>query len=141
MEEESVCKDIISIDSDEEEEIIEVSQAQEDFDFARASLQDLISKGMEGLDTALNLVKESDSPRAIEVFATLLKSVSDINMNMIQIHQKKNSAGIGTSQNTMDAIPLTDNSNNVQQNIFVGSTNDLSRMLKEINDANIKNIN
>lgn len=131
--------EIIIIDENEEtaEQTVVPSQAQEDFETSRESMQDLIAMGMKGLDVALNLVKESDSPRAIETFATLLKTVSDINMNMIHIHSKKNSVGTSSTE----LVPLQDNSNNVTQNLFVGSTNDLSRMLKEITEANIKNIN
>lgn len=135
---------LVKEDTSTEIAIIEepISQAQEDFDTARDQLIDLIAIGKEGLETTLDLVKGSESPRAIEVFATLLRTLSDMNMGLIDIHRKKDGALGINNQNGGNGIPTTDNSNNVTQNLFVGSTEDLARMLSEIEQAKtIKTIN
>ncbi len=122
----------------EEEESIP-TQAQEDFDVARINLQELIRIGMDGLAVALNLVKESESPRAAEVFGNLLKTIADINISTVALHTKKGAAGI-TETEQQNGTVLNQQNNDTSttnNNIFLGSTNDLSVMLKMIEDEKL----
>lgn len=93
---------------------------KEDFDFARTNLKDLIASGQESLYRAMLVAATSDSPRAFEVVATMLKAVADINKELVAVHKAK-------SETTQVSQPTT----NVQNNtVFVGSTSDLAKVLK-----------
>ena len=72
------------------------------------------------LQSALTVATESDSPRAFEVVAILLKTMADLNNNMLDVHKKAKDT---TSSKT--EIKQTNNS------VFVGSTKDLQNLLNK----------
>lgn len=101
-----------------------------DAEFARANMHDLIAAGKDAIEYALGLAKESDNPRAFEVVFAGLKNLSDMNSQLLDIHQKKNAAkGIkgGPKEGPQKVV------NNA---VFVGSTQELNRMLEQMNRGN-----
>lgn len=90
-----------------------------DYDFARDNLKTLLNTGSQGLEGILKVASESDSPRAYEVLATTLKTLADINVNLMDLAAKQAQATKVNVQNT------TNNS------IFVGTTKDLQSLLKK----------
>lgn len=90
-----------------------------DYEFARDNLKTLLNTGSQGLDGILKVASESDSPRAYEVLATTLKTLADINVNLMDLAAKQAEATKVNIQNT------TNNS------IFVGTTKDLQSLLKK----------
>ena len=93
---------------------------QKDYEIAQDNLKGLIQNGNVALESALKVATESDSPRAFEVVAILLKTMSDLNNNMLDIHKKAKDT---TSSKT--EIKQTNNS------VFVGSTKDLQNFLNK----------
>jgi hypothetical protein len=93
---------------------------QKDYEIAQQNIKDLIGNGNIALESALKVATESDSPRAFEVVAILLKTMSDLNNNMLDIHKKAKDT---TSSKT--EIKQTNNS------VFVGSTKDLQNLLNK----------
>jgi hypothetical protein len=93
--------------------------SSEDYDFARNNLKNLIATGSQGLEGILKVASESDSPRAYEVLANTLKTLADINVNLMDLAAKQAQANKVNVQNT------TNNS------IFVGTTKELQTMLKK----------
>ena len=97
---------------------------ESDYDVTRKNLHDLLVTGTDALDVALTIAKDSENPRAFEVVGNLMKQIADINQQLMDIHQQKsrldNSRGVEKQTN------ITNNS------IFVGSTNELSRMIKSM---------
>ena len=93
--------------------------SSEDYDFARNNLKNLIATGSQGLEGILKVASESDSPRAYEVLANTLKTLADINVNLMDLAAKQAQANKVNVQNT------TNNS------IFVGTTKELQAMLKK----------
>jgi hypothetical protein len=79
-----------------------------------------LGSGTIALESALKVATESDSPRAFEVVAILLKTMSDLNNNMLDIHKKAKDT---TSQKVQ--VNQTNNS------VFVGSTKDLQNLLNK----------
>ena len=79
-----------------------------------------MGSGTIALESALKVATESDSPRAFEVVAILLKTMSDLNNNMLDIHKKAKDT---TSQKFQ--VNQTNNS------VFVGSTKDLQNLLNK----------
>lgn len=97
---------------------------EDDYEYSRAVYYKLIEQGMEGLETMMELFKESEHPRAGEVFANMMRSVSDINDKLMDLQKKK--AIINKD------LPREDQQNQItQNNVFIGSTSDLQKALKE----------
>jgi hypothetical protein len=112
-----------NIDSNTEKskniEVAGNSAASEDYDFARENLKRLIATGSMGLEGILKVASESDSPRAYEVLATTLKTLADINVNLMDVSAKHAQA---TKVNV---------NNQTNNSIFVGTTKDLQALLKK----------
>lgn len=95
---------------------------QKDYEYSRAQLYSLIEKGQETLNGIMELASETDSPRAYEVAGQILKSVADTADKLIDLQKKMRAI-------EDDAIKTT---NNVTNNaVFVGSTSELQKLLKQ----------
>jgi hypothetical protein len=95
-----------------------------DADFSRSNYYNLIEKGNEAIDGILNVARESQHPRAYEVAATLIKNMSDVTEKLMNLQAQRKAL-------EADAPPPT--SVTVEKAIFVGSTADL---LKKVKDGN-----
>jgi hypothetical protein len=93
---------------------------QKDYEFVQSNLKDLLGNGTIALESALKVATESDSPRAFEVVAILLKTMADLNNNVLDVHKKAKDT---TASNTK--VSQTNNS------VFVGSTKDLQNLLNK----------
>jgi len=93
-----------------------------DYDYSRETYYDLIEKGREGLEDMIHVARESEHPRAYEVLAGMLKNISDINDKLMDLNKKHKDI----TQPTKDSKQIEH-----QQNIFVGSTADLQRLLQK----------
>lgn len=99
-----------------------------DFEFARRNYYDLLVKGSEALEEMMEVARATEHPRAFEVLSGMMKNVADINGNLIDLHKKKSDM----TKNEQPALPNQTTNNNV----FVGSTTDLQRMLmKDVVDV------
>jgi hypothetical protein len=106
-----------SKDLRQEAKKIKTENLDVDFAMARTHMKDLINNGMNALDGIMKVAEASDSPRAYEVAALILKTVSEINKDLIGIHEKN--ANIQKEKVTN----ITNNS------IYVGSTTDLQNLI------------
>jgi hypothetical protein len=97
-----------------------------DADYSRANYYNLIEKGNEALDGILEVAKESQHPRAYEVAANMIKNLSDVTEKLM-ILQKQQKELSGPEQPTQQNI-------SVDKAVFVGSTAELLRQLK--NESN-----
>ena len=98
------------------------AEVNKDYEYSRAQLYSLISKGQETLDGIMDVANESGSPRAFEVAGQVLKSTADIADKLMDL-QKKVKEIDETKNNT---------TNNVTNNaIFTGSTAELQKMIKQ----------
>ncbi len=95
---------------------------KKDYEYTRANLYSLIEKGQEAINGIMDLASEGGSPRAYEVAGQLIKSVADTTDKLIDLQKK-----IKDVQENNTKI-----SNNVTNNaVFVGSTSELSKILKQ----------
>lgn len=99
------------------------SDLEKDYTDIRRNIKNIISKGSEAIDGILNLASETESPRAYEVLSQMIKTVSDANKDLLEIHKKMREIE-GTTTQTQSAGSITNNS------IFVGSTVDLQNILR-----------
>jgi len=103
----------------------------DDYQQSRENLQSIIDQGKEAMEDILRIARESEHPRAFEVYGTLLKNMVDANKELLSIQkQMRDMNGKKEVNNT-----------NIDQAIFIGSTTELSKLLKDNNQKNIKDIN
>ena len=95
---------------------------EKDYDYTRANLYSLIEKGQESLNGIMELAGESASPRAYEVAGQIIKSVADTTDKLMELQKK-----VKDIDEDKDKGP----SNVTNNALFVGSTSELSKMLKQ----------
>ena len=91
-----------------------------DFETGRKNLYNLLDKGNEAIDGILNLAKEGEHPRAYEVAGQLIKTVSEVSQDLLNLQDK-----LKKVKEMPDKGPK-----NVTNALFVGSTTELQKMLK-----------
>jgi Terminase DNA packaging enzyme len=97
------------------------SVVTDDADFARSNIKNLINSGSSALNNLLTVAKDSQQPRAYEVAATLIKNLSDLNKDLMEIQKRKQDlTGESTKNKNI----------NVDKAVFVGSTTELVKFLK-----------
>ena len=92
-----------------------------DYDSVRKNLKELVESGKVALDGIINVAQEGDSPRAYEVVAQLIKTLSDTNKDLLEMHTKVKA--IRKSETTVNNV------NNTTQSIYLGSTKDLQDII------------
>jgi len=98
-----------------------------DADYSRANYYNLIEKGNEALDGILEVAKESQHPRAYEVAANMIKNLSDVTEKLMILQKQQQELKPKEEQATQTNI-------SVDKAVFIGSTADLLRQLK--NESN-----
>ena len=99
------------------------------YEQSKDNLQDLIDQGKEAMEEILNIAKAGQHPRAFEVYGTLLKNMVDANKELLAV--QKQIREIDGRKETSSA-PKT----NIDKAIFVGSTTELAKMLKNNGNNN-----
>lgn len=94
---------------------------QYDYDKTRNNLHTLLDQGQDALSVALNVAKQTEHPRAFEVVSNMIKQLADINLQLLDLAEKKQALM------TKKEEPTQITNNNA---IFVGSTTELFRALK-----------
>lgn len=107
------------------------STADNDFEYSRRIYYDLLNKGSEALDEMMDVARATEHPRAFEVLSNMMKNMGDINGNLLDLHKKKKDFDKHDS-------PVELPAGNTTNNVFVGSTTDLQRMLLDDNDESDK---
>jgi hypothetical protein len=92
-----------------------------DYEYSRANLYSLIEKGQEAINGIMELAGEGGSPRAYEVAGQLIKSVGDVADKLIDLQKK-------VKEVEEDVSKTTNVTNNA---VFIGSTTELSKLLKQ----------
>ena len=93
-----------------------------DYDYTRGNLYSLIEKGQEAVNGIMEVAGETASPRAYEVAGQLIKSVADTTDKLADLHKKVKEI---EEDNPKTQSTVTNNA------LFVGSTSELSKMLKD----------
>tara|TARA_Y100001963_G_C6652006_1_gene386169 strand:- start:126 stop:527 length:402 start_codon:yes stop_codon:yes gene_type:complete len=97
---------------------------QADYEYSRAQLYNLVEKGQEAVNGILDVCMDSQHPRAYEVAGQLIKHVADTTDKLVDLQKKMKD--LDEDQSTKN---VTNNS------LFVGSTADLQKMLKQMGKA------
>ena len=121
----STESNIVDVDSDSTAiELVndDKGDIKKDYDYTRANLYSLIEKGQEAINGILELAGEGGSPRAYEVAGQLIKSVADTTDKLMDLQKKLKDV---EEESTKSTTNVTNNS------LFVGSTTELSKLLKQ----------
>ena len=94
-----------------------------DYEYTRGNLYSIIEKGQEAIDGILEIAQESEMPRAYEVAGQLIKSVSDATDKLIDLQKKLKDVNEEEKKGPT----------NVTNALFVGSTADLAKLIKQQN--------
>ena len=125
----NVEADIVEVESVTPEKKIDEIKAtsndiKKDYDYTRGNLYSLIEKGQEAINGILELAQETEQARAYEVAGQLIKSVADATDKLLDLQKKlKDVEGESSKSPT-----------NVTNALFVGSTADLAKLLKQQQD-------
>ena len=101
-----------------------VDDVTKDYDYTRGNLYSIIEKGQEAINGILELAQESEMPRAYEVAGQLIKNVADATDKLMDLQKKLKDV----EEEKQVRGPST-----VNNALFVGSTADLQKMLKDMN--------
>ena len=100
---------------------------RQDYETTRAQLHNLVMKGQEAVDGILDVARASDHPRAYEVAGQLIKNVGDVADKLIDLQKK---------MKELDADEKKSSPSTVNNTMFIGSTADLQKMLKQQKEIN-----
>ena len=90
-----------------------------DYDEARKNIKDVIGKGKDALEGLLLLARSTDSPRAYEVVGQLIKTISDVSKDLIDLQKRvKDIRGEALAPSTI-----------VNNAVFIGSTAELQAII------------
>ena len=114
---------IVKIDESDDLVVSDQSDRQKDYEYARANLYSLMERGQEAVAGAIELAQEGDSARSYEVAINGVKSMAEVAEKLMDLQKKVKD---------LDEINVSNTQNNVTNNsVFVGSTTDLQKMIKE----------
>ena len=108
----------VEVISDSEDRNVDISA---DYVKSRENYYELIEKGKIALDGILEVAQEGEHPRSYEVVGQILKNVSELNTQLIDLQK---------SMAELEAIEKKGNPTKVTNALFVGSTKDLQKLLK-----------
>ena len=122
----NVSGDIVPTESTEvgitKPERHERNDIEKDYEYTRGNLYSIIEKGQEAINGILELAQESEMPRAYEVAGQLIKNVADATDKLLDLQKKLKD---------VEAEEKVKGPSTVNNALFVGSTADLAKMLKD----------
>ena len=98
-----------------------VNQVDADAEFARSNMRTLITNGNDALEKLAYVADQSESPRAYEVLATMMKNLAEMNKDLLELQKRKR-----------ELAPQSESAKgvNIDKAVFVGSTTELLKMIK-----------
>lgn len=114
--------DLVPLEKDSYD-LVETDNIDDDYEFARTNIINIISKGTGALDDMAEVARQSESPRAYEVLTNQIKTLIDANKDLLELAKKKQDLKPKEKQNEK----VTNN------NLFVGSPTELLEMIKNGN--------
>jgi len=102
--------------------VSEEKNLKDDYEYSRETYYDLLAKGRESLELMIEVARESEHPRAFEVLSGMMKNMADINDKLMDLNKKNKDI------NKKDEPKQLGNTTN---NLFVGTTTDLQRLIQQ----------
>ena len=92
----------------------------DDYQYARENLKGIIESAQQSIDDLSSIASTSESPRAYEVLSTLMKTIVDANKDLLELQRKVKLLKEDSGQ-----------PKNVTNALFVGSTSELQKLIKQ----------
>ena len=105
---------------------LESKDIKDDYEFSRETYKKLISTGTQSLESLAELARESEHPRAFEVLSKSIKDIGDTTEKLMSLQKAKKDLKKDDKEEEKKQITYN--------NVFVGSTADLQRMLSKSED-------
>lgn len=109
-----------------------------DLEFSRETYLELIRDSQESIQLMLELAKSLEHPRAFEVLAGLIRSTAEINGKLVDLHLSNKELLKPVQKGEAGNAVTTMTTNN---NLFLGSTSDLQKLLKDLKKEELSVIN
>ena len=119
--EDSDNDNIIAVDNSQRNDFVDKNDIRKDYEYTRGNLYSIIEKGQEAINGILELAQETEQARAYEVAGQLIKSVSDATDKLMELQKK-----LKDVEDVKQKGPT-----NVTNALFVGSTAELQKLLKQ----------
>jgi len=107
--------------------VIEPKQVDDDLDFARENLYDAVVKSQAAVEDMIQIAQQSQHPKAYEVLNSLIKTFADVSSGIADLQLKK--------QRLQSKQANPEDNKNVTNNLFVGSTAELQKMLQDLKSS------
>ena len=107
----------------------EEKNVDNDYKYSRDTYYELVEKGKQSLELMIEVARESEHPRAFEVLSGMIKNISDVNDRLMDFNKKKKD---------LDRKEEIKKIANTTNNLFVGSTSELQKLLK--NETDLVNV-
>jgi hypothetical protein len=98
------------------------AEKNDDYEYARRNLYDVIEKGNNALEDIMDVAKQSESPRAYEVVTNLIKTMVDANKDLLTLAK---------TRKELEKYEEPEQKNITNNNLFVGSSAELLKMIKD----------
>lgn len=99
--------------------------AKTDFESARANIYEIIQGGQTAMETLIQIADSSQHPRAFEVLAKLMETMLQANKDLLVLQKEIRDIDSSTQQ-------VNDKPQNVTNNLFVGSTAELQKVIENL---------
>jgi TRAP-type uncharacterized transport system substrate-binding protein len=116
----SEVSEVVEVKSNEEKDYLK--DRTKDYEYSRNRLYSIIERGMEAIDGMLEVAQETEGARPYEVVGQLIKSVTDANDKIMDLHKK---------MKDLDEEKKSSNPTSVNNTMFVGSTAELLKLIKQ----------
>lgn len=101
-----------------------INDTEKDIEYSRKKLKELIDKSSEAITQMMALAVESEHPRAFEVLSNMIKDASQMTQDLVKLQKTRKDI-------TQDKEVTTEKNTTTNNAIFVGSTTELQKFLKE----------
>jgi hypothetical protein len=105
--------------------------AKNDFELARGNIHEVIQNGTYAMEKLSQIADSSQHPRAFEVLAKLMDTMLQANKDLMELQKQIRTI------NAADA-PTNENAKQVTNNLFVGSTSDLQKVIEDMKNGGSK---
>jgi len=110
----------------------EKDNVKSDYEYSRDTYYEILEKGKESLELMIEVARESEHPRAFEVLSNMMKNMADVNDKLMDLNKKNKDI------NKEEVKQVAGSTGNTTNNIFLGSTADLQRLLQD--ESNIVDV-
>lgn len=104
---------------------IAVSEHDEEIEYAKENIKELIQNGFGALEVLTQLAQQSENPKYFEILSGMLKNLTDMNKSIVDIEEKRK----------IDPKEEKANMTMNNKNVFIGTTSDILKMLKESDES------